>query len=121
MLNTMETRQLQTESYMFESPDGLVRAIPFYELSIDECIVYQDGQPQFLIDFNRRTKPLILDLTAKLQSGESLDDLVQKLGKFLGRQWTTKHNIQGEEVPNSQKTEVITLQLLDNLTDLLLI
>jgi hypothetical protein len=113
----MEPRQLQTESYLFENSDGQFRAIPFYELSIEEWVVYQDGQPKYLIDFNRRTKPLILDLTIKLNLGEPLEEVVQKLGRFLGRQWTTEHNIQGKEIPNSHKPETITLTLLDNLAD----
>ena len=34
----METVTLQTESYLFQNSDGQFRAIPFYELSIDEFV-----------------------------------------------------------------------------------
>jgi hypothetical protein len=114
----MQTVTLQTQSFLFEDSDKQFREIPFYELSIEEWVVYENGQPKYLIDFNRRTKPLILDLTAKLNSGEPLDETVKKLGVFLGRQWTTEHNIQGKEIPNSNLPETITLTHLDNLADL---
>jgi hypothetical protein len=114
----METIQLQTESYLFENSEGYFRAIPFYELSIDEWVVYEKGHPKYLIDFNRRTKPLITDLKNKLNSGEQLEETVQNIGRFIGRQWTTKHNIQGNKVSNSHQDESISLLLLDNLGDL---
>lgn len=118
MLPQMETVNLQTESFLFEGSDRQFRAIPFYELSIEEWVVYENGQPKYFIDFNRRTKPLILDFTTKLNSGEPLEEVVQKLGRFLGREWTTEHNIEGKEIPDSQKPETITLTILDNLADL---
>ena len=114
----METVTLQTESYLFQNSDGQFRAIPFYELSIDEWIVFENGQAKYFLDFNRRTKPLVQDLTKRLNSGEELDEAVQKLGRFLGRQWTTNHNIEGSEIPNSQRAETVTVSLLDNLADL---
>src|SRR6478735_2856179 len=92
--NVMETVTLQTESFLFQSTDKQFRAIPFYNLTIDEWIIYEKGQPKYLLDFNRRTKPLIQDLTARLVNGERLEDTIQKLSRFLGRQWTTKHNIE---------------------------
>lgn len=114
----METVTLQTESYLFQNSEGQFRAIPFYALSIDEWVVFENGQPKYLLDFNRRTKPLVQDLTKRLNSGEELDDAVQNLGRFLGRQWTTNHNIEGSEIPNSQQVETVTVFLLDNLADL---
>lgn len=114
----METVTLQTESYLFQNPDGQFRATPFYELSVDEWVVFENGQPKYFLDFNRRTKPLVQDLTKRLNNGEQLDEAVQKLGRFLGRQWTTNHNIEGTEIPNSQQTETISVTLLDNLADL---
>ena len=114
----MQTVTLQTQSFLFEDSGKQFRAIPFFELSIEEWVVYENGQPKYLIDFNRRTKPLILDFTAKLNSGEPLEETVKKLGVFLGRQWTTEHNIQGKEIPNSNLPETVTLTHLDNLADL---
>lgn len=114
----METVTLQTESYLFQNSDGQFRAIPFYELSIDEWVIFENGQPKYFLDFNRRTKPLVQDLTKRLTNGEDLDEAVQKLGRFLGRQWTTNHNIEGSEIPNSQQVENVTVTLLDNLADL---
>jgi hypothetical protein len=114
----METIKLQAESFLFESSDKQFRAIPFYELSIEEWVVYEKGSPKYLIDFNRRNKPLIQDLIAKLNQGESLEEVVRKLGRFLGKVWTTKHNIEGAELTNSQQTETIELILLDDLSEL---
>ena len=114
----METVKRQTESYLFENSDGQYRAIPFYELSIDECVVYEKGQPKYLLDFNSRQKPLIQDLTNKLKKGEALEDIVWKLGRFLGKEWTTKHNITATEIPNSEQIETVDLLLLDDLAEL---
>ncbi|HVU98742.1 MAG TPA: hypothetical protein VHE34_26145 [Puia sp.] len=114
----METVKRLTESYLFANPNGIFRAIPFYELSIEEWVVYQKGQPKYLIDFNRRNKPLIQDLRKKLESGEELDKVVSDLGKFLGKEWTVRHNINGTEIPNSWQQESVELTLLDDLSDL---
>jgi hypothetical protein len=114
----MENVTLQTESFIFQNSDGRFRAIPFYELSIDEWIIFESGQPKYLLDFNRRSKPLVQDLTKRLNNGEQLDEAVQKLGRFLGRNWTTNHNIEGSEIPNSQQTETVTVTFLDNIADL---
>ena len=114
----METLSLQTESYLFENSDGQFRAIPFYELSIDEWIIFENGQPKYLLDFTRRAKPIVQDFTKRLNDGEQLEDVVAKLGRFLGRQWTTLHNIKGAEIPNSQQTETVIVTFLDNLADL---
>lgn len=114
----MKTINLQTESFLFEESGRQFRAIPFYELSIDEWVIYEKGQPKYFIDFNSRDKPLILDLKSKLDKGETLEDNIWRLGRFLGREWTTKHNITANEVPNSQETENIELQILDDLSEL---
>jgi hypothetical protein len=114
----METVKLQTESYLFENSGEMFRATPFYELSIEEWVVYQEGSPKYLINFNRRDKPLIQDLRKKVESGEKLEKVVSDLGKFLGRQWTTHHNIKGNAIPNSWQQETVELTLLDHLSDL---
>ncbi len=114
----METIKLHTESFLFEDSGRQFRTIPFYELSIDEWVIYETGQPKYLIDFNRRQKPLIQDLKSMLVKGEALDDAVGKLGQLLGREWTTKHNIQATEIPDSQQTEIIELLILDDLSEL---
>ena len=55
----METTKRQAESYLFQKSKKIVRVIPFYKLSIDEWVVYENGEPKYLLDFNRRHKPLI--------------------------------------------------------------
>ena len=114
----MQTVNLQTESYLFENSEGQFRAMPFYELSIDEWIVFEKGKPKYLLDFNRRRMPLIQDIQTKLKDGQSLEDIIWKLGRFLGKEWTTKHNISASEIPNSQQVEQIELILLDDLAEI---
>jgi hypothetical protein len=116
--NVMETVTLQTESFLFQGSNGQFRAIPFHELSIDEWVIFENGHPKYLLDFNRRTKPLVQDLSARLGDGEQLEEAVQKLGRFLGRLWTTNNNIESDEVPNSQQPERVTVTFLDDLADL---
>ena len=116
----METVKLQIESYLFQNLEGQFRALPFYELSIDEWVVYEKGIPKYLIDFNKRQFPLIKEINTKLQNGEDIEEIVYKLGRVLGKEWTTKHNIIGTEIPNSQEIEQIELFLLENLSEFLL-
>lgn len=114
----MEIIKRQTESFLFENSNGQFRAIPFYELSMDEWVVYEKGLPKYLLDFNRRDKPIIQDLTKKLEGNEDLENIIWKLGRFLGKDWTTKHNINGTEIHNTQQTEQIELSILDDLSEL---
>jgi hypothetical protein len=82
----MEIIKQQTESFLFENSDGQFRAIPFDELSMDEWVVYEKGLSKYLLDFNRRDKPLIQDLTKKLEAGEDLENIVWKLGRFFAKE-----------------------------------
>ena len=38
----MKQVNLEIESYLFDGENGKFRAIPFYELSIDEWVIYQN-------------------------------------------------------------------------------
>lgn len=112
----MQTITLKTESYLFEGLNGEFRAIPFYELSIHEFVIFENGVPKFFIDFNFMS-PIVLDITSKVKNGASFEEVIQDLGAYKGRQWTFQHNIQGEEVPNSEQAEIITLFLLKSIND----
>lgn len=114
----MKTIKLQTESYLFEDAGQQFRAIPFYELSNDEWVVYENGEPKYFLDFNSREKPLIKDLNAQLENGETLEGAVWKLGHFLGREWTIKHNITAKEIHNSAQLESVELLVLEELAAL---
>jgi hypothetical protein len=114
----MESITLETESFLFEDSGIQFRSIPFYELSIDEWVVYEQGKAKYILDFNRREKPLIQDLKSKLDKGETLEEVVSQLGQGFGQDWTTRHHITATEIPNSQQIETIELLLLDDLSDL---
>lgn len=93
----MEIVKRKTESYLFENLEGESKVFPFYELSIEEWVVYENRAPKYLIDFNRRHKPLVQDFRKKLEQGKELEAVVGELGRFLGRQWTTKCKITGRK------------------------
>lgn len=114
----MEKIKLQVESYLFESLEEQFRAIPFYELSINEWVIYEKGQAKYLLDFNRKTKPIIQDLTAKLNGGEKLEAVIEQLGNFLGKEWSIRSDINGNEIESSQQVEEVELFLLDDLSEL---
>jgi hypothetical protein len=118
MTIAVETIKLQTESYLFENSKEQFRVMPFYELSIEEWVVFEDDCPKYLIDFNNREIPLIQNIWTNLNNGESLEIIVWRLGRFLGREWTTQCKIDGKEVPNSEKIESIELMPLENLSKL---
>ena len=70
----IEPVTLKTASYLFQNGGGQFRAIPFYELSIDEWVIFENGHPKYLLDFNRRNKPLVQDLTKRQDNVEDVDD-----------------------------------------------
>ena len=114
----MKTIRLKTESYIFKNSNSEFRAIPFYELSIDEWIIFENGTPKYYLDFNNRTAPLISDINKKLDSGDKLDDIITNIGNFLGKNWTIKHNIIGEEILHSEKDEIIEVCVITDLSEL---
>ena len=114
----MKTVQIKTESYLFRNSNSEFRAIPFYELSIDEWIIYENGEPKYFLDFNNKTAPLISDINKKLDLGKTLEEIVKNLGIFIGKNWTISHNIIGEEIENSQQEENIEVFELIDLRDL---
>ena len=111
--------ELQTESYLFENSEGQFRAIPFYELSIGEWVIFQNGQPKYFLDFNRRTSPVIVELKNRMERGEDLDQIVQKTGRTLGLNWTIKHTIEGKEIPDSCQVEKVVVNRIDDLKEIL--
>ena len=114
----MTTVNLETESYLFENSEGQFRATPFYELTTGKFVVFEKDKPQYLIDFNRRELPLVQDLQTQLNNGNTLEKIVWKLGRFLGKEWTTQHNIFATEIPDSQQIEKVELILLSDLSEM---
>jgi hypothetical protein len=116
----MKTIELKTESYLFKSAEGQIRAIPFFELSIDEWVIFQNGHPKYFIDFNRRTSPLIIEFRNRMEKGEDLDAIVKQVGRYLGLNWTIKHNIQGKEITGSEQLEKVRVKHLDDVSEIAL-
>lgn len=114
----MQSIKLQIESYLFESPNGQFRAAPFYELAYDEIVIYENGQPKYLLEFNRHHLPIIQDILKRVDTGENLEDIVCKFGKSLGKEWTIRHNINAIEIPESEQIENIELLLLEDLSEM---
>jgi hypothetical protein len=114
----MKPITLQVESYLFENGDSQFRAIPFYELSIDEWVIYQNKAPRYLIDFNRIESPFIQHVKEEIQRGFSLEKIINACGVYLGLEWTTEHNIEGEEVEGSQIPEKVNLEVIESFGDI---
>ena len=113
----MRPATLEIESYLFESENGQFRAIPFYELSIDEWVIYQNQKPKYLIDFNLRESPFIQQIQERMEQGFELEEIIYKYGVYLGLDWTTKHNIESREIENSQQTEKVNLEIIESFGD----
>ncbi|MHA7101492.1 hypothetical protein [Roseivirga pacifica] len=113
----MKPVTLDIESYLFESENGTFRAIPFYELSIDEWVIYQNEQPKYLIDFNLRESSFIKQIKESMTQGLDLEEIIYKYGVYLGLEWTTKHDIKSQEVENSQQTEKVKLEIIESFGD----
>jgi hypothetical protein len=113
----MKTRNLEIESYLFESEDGQIREIPFYELSIDEWVIYQNHLPKYLIDFNLRESAFNKQIKDLMEQGFELEEVIYKFGVYIGVDWTTKKIIKNKQVPNSQKLENIQLEIIECFSD----
>ena len=113
----MKPVTLDIESYLFESENGPFRAVPFYELSTDEWVIYQNEQPQYLIDFNLRESSFIKQVKESMDQGFDLEEIIYKYGVYLGLDWTTKHNIKSQEIENSQQTEKVELEVIESFED----
>lgn len=113
----MKTRNLEIESYLFEGESGQFRAIPFFELSIDEVVIYQNQQPKYLIDFNLKKSTFIRQIKESMEKGFDLEEIIYDCGVYVGLNWTTEHNIEGREIPNSQQTENIKLEVIESFDD----
>jgi hypothetical protein len=113
----MKPVTLDIESYLFEGENGPFRAIPFYELSIDEWVIYQNEQPKYLIDFSLRESSFIKQIKESINQGIDLEEVIYKYGVYLGLEWTTKHDIKSQEVENSQQTEKVELEIIESFGD----
>ena len=113
----MKRVSLDTESYLFDGEEGKFRAIPFYELSIDECVIYQNQEPKYLVDFNYRDSSFVKQIKKALEQGVDLEEIINKYGIYLGLDWTIEHNIESKEIPHSQKKEKVELERIESFGD----
>lgn len=111
----MKTILLETESYLFENAEGRFRSIPFYELSMGEWVIYENGEPQYFLDLNRRKSPLVQEIKAKISRGQKPGDIIEALGKTIGKEWAIHYSVNATEIPGTRQKEVIELELLDHL------
>jgi hypothetical protein len=116
----MKTLELNTESFLFKTSEGQIRAIPFFELSIDEWVIFQNGHPKYFIDFNQKTSSFIVEIKARMEKGEDLDAIVIQIGKYLGLAWTINHQIEGQEIRNSEQSEKVILKRIDEIEEIAL-
>jgi hypothetical protein len=108
---------LDTESYLFDGENGKFRAIPFFELSIDEWVIYQNQAPKYLLNFNYRESSFVKQVSESMKQGIDLEEIINKYGIYLGLDWTTKNNIKSKEIPDSQQPEKVELELIESFGD----
>ncbi|WP_282164755.1 hypothetical protein [Cellulophaga baltica] len=114
----MKKINLNTESYLFDGENGKFRAIPFFELSIDEWVIYQNQEPKYLLNFNYRESSFVKQVSESMEQGVDLEEIINKYGIYLGLYWTTKHYITSKEIPDSQKPEKVELELIESFGDI---
>lgn len=110
----MKRVNLEIESYLFDGKNGKFRAIPFYELSINECVIYQNQQPKYLVDFNNGESSFVKQIRESMEQGFDLEEIIYNYGVYLGLDWTTKHNIENKEILNSQQAENVELEIIES-------
>jgi hypothetical protein len=74
---------LYTESYLFDVENGKIRAIPFFELSIVECVIYQNQEPKYLLNFNYRESSFVKQISESMKQGLDLEEVIHKYGIYL--------------------------------------
>lgn len=52
-----------------------------------------------------------------MKQGLDLEEIIYKYGVYLGLNWTTKHNIESQEIENSQQTEKVKLEIIESFGD----
>jgi len=107
----------EIESYLFTGENGEFRAIPFYELSIDEWVIYQNKEPKYLLDFNYRESSFVKQISESMEQGADLEEIINEYGIYLGLNWSTKHNIESKEIPDSQQVEKVELEIIESFED----
>lgn len=112
-----EKINLETESYLFDEENGEFRAIPFFELSIDEWVIYQNQEPKYLLNFNYRESSFVKQISELMEQGVDLEEIIHQYAIYLGLDWTTKHNITSKQIPDSQKSEKVELELIESFGD----
>ncbi len=63
----MKKINLETESYLFDGENGKIRAIPFFELSIDEWVIYQNQEPKYLLNFNYSESSFVKQISESME------------------------------------------------------
>lgn len=113
----MEKIKLSIESYLFNGEDGTFRAIPFYELSMTEWVIYEDGEAKYYVDANGRTDPIVKMLINRVDNGASIEQAFCDLGKSINQNWTT-HSGLPEEIKDTWQVEQVELYHLRDLRDI---
>lgn len=110
----MKKIKLHTESFEFKNGREIKRQIPFYELSIEEWVIYQNGKPKYFLNLDNRESSFSKQIRDSLSNGMNLEELIYKIGVYLGLNWTIKHNIEGEEMQESYKNEIVELEEIND-------
>jgi hypothetical protein len=79
----MKKINLYTESYLFDGENGEIRAIPFFELSIDEWVIYQNQEPKYLLNFNYRESSFVKQISESIEQDINLEEVIHKYGIYL--------------------------------------
>lgn len=116
----MKTVKLQVASYLFESDKGQVRKIPFHELSANEWVIYESGQPKYLVDFDQKGTFLVSYLEERLTREQKIETIITGLGIKIGKEWSIVHDTKGDEIKGSGQLETIDLFVPDSIIDFFL-
>ena len=81
---------------------------------MEEWVIYQNGKPKYFLNFNNRESNFQKQIREMLSKGANLEELIYRIGIYLGLDWTTKHNIEGIEVENSHRNEIIELEEIND-------
>jgi hypothetical protein len=103
------------KSYLFELDSGeQYRGIPTNDLVAGEIIVFQSQLPKYFLDVNRLDPRFAKQLRIFLDKGLDYEELLYKYGRFLGLEWATQNKCDGKIIPESEKNEIIELEVFDS-------
>ncbi|MGB0925100.1 MAG: hypothetical protein ACPGTS_00125 [Minisyncoccia bacterium] len=109
----MNTISLKTESFLVQNK--LERFFPFFELEFNEWVIYENDIPKYFFVLNNACDFKIITFIEKeIKNKNDLENIIINLGKKYFKNWSIFPAQKNHYIQNTQKTEDIILEILND-------